>query len=121
MVQRRFLYYWFFSSLAFLVIGMVVFVFQRPGITKGRYDRITFGMTREEVEALVGPPNKIYGHIEVAPNIVRGAVEKWESGNGSAHFEFDKNDRLQFMSWHSIPDDRTVIQKLVDLITGKHQ
>lgn len=42
----------------------------RPGVTKANFDRIEYGMTREEVETLFGGPTwscRIRGQFDVAP------------------------------------------------------
>jgi hypothetical protein len=80
----------------------------RPGVTKENFDRIEIGMTRADVEAILGEPN-------IWPPV-------WESDLGDeAQIEFDHQFRVKEKHWDEWPDDRTVYEKLLDQLPWRER
>jgi hypothetical protein len=69
----------------FVCIGLIgfqnVFVSQRPGVTKANFDRIKEGMTRAEVEGVLGKCEVWPTAITVGGGIL--SFEKWKGDDGA--------------------------------------
>jgi hypothetical protein len=104
-----------------LVLGVLALLPPRPGVTKENFDRIEEGMSRAKVEEVFGgPPKKFHAPIDKAVSYLMRDVEwqsaeEWESESGDAAFIlFDENGRVERSLWDGWPDDRTVLEKLLD-------
>jgi hypothetical protein len=86
----------------------------RPGVTKGNFDRIEIGMTRAEVEEILGPPTEDFPRGVLALGLgIDGPI--WENDRGDeAQIRFDENNRVKARDWDEWPDDRGVFEKLMD-------
>jgi hypothetical protein len=85
----------------------------RPGVTKENFDRIEIGMTRAEVEAILGPRAIAFP----------GAMVFFEDERADeAHIRFDDNlDRVKRKDWDEWPDDRGVFEKLMDQLPWRER
>ena len=98
-----------FGSLLF---GVLV-IYPWAGITKTNFDRIKEGMSRVEVEAILGRPT-LKGTAGVVPGIlVDGedimpvrlrAVEEWHRDDGSFAAITYENGRVRGTIWHGAED-----------------
>ena len=76
-----------------------------PGVTFANYNRIEVGMTREEVEAVLGKPNE---------RIDDSAIWKSEAGD-VVTIDFDANGDVDCYGWNfERGDERSVLQKMLD-------
>jgi hypothetical protein len=50
----------------------------RPGVTKENFDRIQIGMTRDEVEAILGPPTDFFTEWPAEPDEPISVVPKMD-------------------------------------------
>src|SRR5262245_1337053 len=77
-----------------------------PGVTYANYNRIEKGMTRADVERLLGEP-----HQMEATNCV------WFGNEMNDLFVvFDENDRVKAMGWNGRIDVRSPLQRWTDRI-----
>jgi hypothetical protein len=106
------------------IVGVVLVVLAllppTPGITKENFDRIEVGMTRAEVEAILGGPANgwapAWGNMRLENEWVDNA-----SGD-AATVNFDENNRVVGAKhWDGWPDDRTVWQKILDRLPWREK
>jgi len=93
----------------------------RPGVTKENFDRIEIGMTRAEVEAILGPPTEDFaGVVAFANNGFDGTI--WENDRADeAQIRFDENNSVKTKNWDEWPDDRGVFEKLMDQLPWRER
>ena len=91
-----------------LVLAVLALLPARPRATKANFDRTEIGMTRLEVEAILGPPGT-WG-------VLRPGRAAWDSAvnDDFAFIDFDENGKVKSKQWRELPDERTVWQKLLD-------
>jgi hypothetical protein len=91
-----------FVAFVGLLLGVLAVVPSMANVMDARYERIQLGMTRAEVEAIIGPLDRAI----------------WTSNGNivSATIEFNNKNRV--VRWYKISmrDDRTTLEKLVDLM-----
>src|SRR5262249_16416985 len=92
--------------------------------TYANYSRIENGMTREQVEALLGPPNSaadLYVGLRTE-RLLPADVEDpnpnwlfWRTEDGArVEVLFDENARADTAMWNAWPDERNSLEKLRD-------
>jgi hypothetical protein len=93
-------------GLAVVVTGAAFALWpSRNRITRENCDRVTAGMTRAEVYAILGPPSdNTSGPVRVAPESLAVCAqlnaqrdlpsEEWETDKGFAHATFDRQERV---------------------------
>jgi hypothetical protein len=79
---------------------------------------ISIGMTRADVAAIFG--GRANGRSCLFPGPDDDAWEDVNS-NDSASIVFDENDRVVAKHWFHMPDDRTVIEKLLDRLPWRER
>ena len=91
-----------------VTLGVLAMLPPRPGVTKENFDRIEVGMTRAEVEVILGGP--------AGPAFRRRSRDEWDSNENddSVAIRFDNNDRVLEKHWLGMPDERTAFDKLLD-------
>jgi hypothetical protein len=101
-------------------IGVFVLARPTPGITYSNFSRLEQGMTRRQVEALLGQSNAkthgLEGNIAF-PFAVLPATgwTNWQNEAGdSVSIHFDADDCVNLTTWNSWSDDRTRWEKLRD-------
>ncbi len=83
----------------------------RPGVTKENFDRIEIGMTRVEVDAILGPTDASWLGSPI-----------WENNFGDeAYIRFSKDDCVKAKAWDEWPDDRSVFEKLMDQLPWREK
>jgi outer membrane protein assembly factor BamE (lipoprotein component of BamABCDE complex) len=91
-----------FLTASVLVFAIPALVPPTPGITYANYSRIEKGMSRAEVEALLGKPKEKSSII-------------WENADDDlVTVVFDRNGKVESAAWNHWPDDRNALQKLMD-------
>lgn len=113
MIKRRWLWLGLLvAAIAGVVLTVLALLPPRPGITKENFDRIEEGMTRPEVEAILGGPANVD---------LMWFPDEWENrATGDlAIIRFDQESRVSSKQWDGWPDDRTVWQNLLDHIPGR--
>jgi hypothetical protein len=116
---------WLLIGLLLACIGGVVLVVVAllpppPGITKENFDRIEVGMTRAEIEAILGGP----ANGRDPRNGLRIGLNAWEddSSGDLATIDFDEKDRVTSKHWwFELPDDRTLWEKLIDRLPWREK
>ena len=82
----------------------------RPGVTKANFNRIECGMTRAEVEAILGRAANMRSEEEPF-GVQNGAADIWRNPDGSgAEIEFGDSDTVVNKDWGDSPN--TIIEKL---------
>ena len=100
-------------GLAFLIPALRPW---RPGVTKENFDRIEIGMTRAEVEAILGPPTDMLSPFAGDDEPI------WESDRADeAQIRFDENNRVKSKDWDEWPDSRGVFEKLMDQLPWRER
>jgi hypothetical protein len=104
---------------AMLAISIPAFLPPTPGVTYGNFSRIDAGMTRAEVEALLGPPTAagLKGDFVAADGGERPVDWcYWRGRNSDKQCQvfFDKNGRVLQANWNGLRDDRNALEKLRD-------
>lgn len=107
-----------FGLLLACTIGVALVVLPMlpsgPGVTKENFDCIEDGMTRAEVEAILGGPANANANNRFWPE---RPWDEWENDLGdSVTICFDAEDRVKSRTWEVGSDDRTIWQKLLDRI-----
>jgi outer membrane protein assembly factor BamE (lipoprotein component of BamABCDE complex) len=87
-----------------LAIGIPAFMPLTPGVTYANYSRLEKGMTRDEVETVLGKPTQIVCKTRSA----------WKHASDSIWVDFDKDGRVRASAWNDRRDTRTSLQKLRD-------
>jgi hypothetical protein len=83
----------------------------RPGVTKENFDRIELGMTRTEVEAIFGNGSDKSFISDMQEN------QMWHTGrDDTALIRFSLNGRVTEKSWDITSDDRSLLQKIRELL-----
>jgi hypothetical protein len=83
----------------------------RASLTKENFDRIEIGMSRAEVEAILGPPAAAWLGAPI-----------WESDLADeAIIRFDKENRVKAKHWDEWPDDRTLLEKVMDQLPWRER
>jgi len=111
-----------FALAAVLAIAIPALVPPTPGVTYANYSRIEAGMTRAQVEALLGKPNSnerfvFFGFGGVLRTIDTNDASwvHWQSKAGDQlSIDFDTNDCVRATTWNGWEDDRTDLEKLRD-------
>ena len=118
------------GALFALAVGMAIVVPAlwppTPGVTYANYSRLEMGMTREQVEALLGVPSLTSGvggqWLQVRPPEERDKQPSWyywrPEDRGDVLIQFDKNDRVNLATWNGWPEDRNGLEKLRDRLPG---
>jgi hypothetical protein len=117
------------AVLALTVAGTVAFLWPRPRVTKESYERIKLGMTRREVEAVVGgPPGDYTGgptlpadpegalaegvfqsdvtHVHLAEGVLQGDVSfhpstgRWDGDGAAVVVQFSTAGRVTSKFYH---------------------
>ena len=85
-----------------------------PSNPDENFDRIEIGMTRAEVEAILGPPTDELprGKFFLPPgSIIIDGDPIWESdGADLAQVRFDDCNRVKTKDWDEWPDDRGALR-----------
>lgn len=115
--------WWLLTALLLVLaigvaIGILVFIPPTPGVTYANYSRIEEGMSRDEVNALLGAPRR----QGVAGGVFRGdsdgkpglASSRWDSGDNAVVVEFDEDGRVVAAAWNFVVDERSSWEKLRD-------
>jgi hypothetical protein len=104
-----------------LAIGIPAFMPTTPGVTYANYSRIEEGMTREQVEGLLGEPNapKMLGMYTtgVGPRDPHAPATSlyWRTDDGDeVEAGFDHDGHVVLAAWNTLQDDRTAFEKLRD-------
>jgi len=97
-------------GLAFLIPALRPW---RPGVTKENFDRIEIGMTYDEVEAILGPRAIAFPGLDMVWFDDHAADE--------AYIRFDENNCVKRKDWDEWPDDRGVLEKLVDQLPWRER
>ena len=94
-----------------LVLLIPLFLPPTPAVTYANYSRIEKGMTREQVEQLLGKPMQDRGFMQWQP----GASLYWRTENGD-HVEvgFDADGHVECATWNAEIESRTFLEKLRD-------
>ena len=83
------------------VVGVVLVVLAllpRPGVTKANFDRVQKGMSKPEVQAILG--KRRFG-VDCVPDRVIRVGEEWYADDGAeAHIEFERRDGDE-MTWRA--------------------
>jgi len=83
----------------------------RPGVTKENFDRIEIGMTRTEVEAILGSPGRAEG---------KRMIWSDEQTHAGVLIRIDEEQRVQRKTWYG-DDDRSVLTKLLDHLPWRNK
>jgi hypothetical protein len=87
-------------AIALCVFAMLPAQPAQPGVTKANFDRIKVGMTRTEVEAILGVPNSLHS-VDAA--VIEGIEIKWFNATwekGPAHVGVGlRNDIVTETRW----------------------
>jgi hypothetical protein len=104
--------------LAGAAFALVVFWPPTPGVTYANYSRIETGMSREQVNALLGPPRRqgkgagmFVNPEDAEPGI---AWARWNRGEDEVIVQYDEDDRVIACAWNFIMDQRNGWEKLRD-------
>ena len=111
---------WWFSIAALfalavaLVIAIPMLLPPTPGVTYANYSRLEKGMTRRQVEDLLGKPNG-----QALPWIAfegsgRDENSHWHHEDDTLSIRFDENDCVVDTMWNGQSDDRNGLEKLRD-------
>ena len=93
-----------------LAIGIPALLPPPPGATYANYSRIEKGMTRGEVEALLGEPR-------VNERIDEHAQITWRNEDGDRiNVDFDKNGLVMGSAWNGREENRTSLERLRDRV-----
>jgi outer membrane protein assembly factor BamE (lipoprotein component of BamABCDE complex) len=123
MLKNRFLLIVLLLVMTACVVVVVLAYVLAPqaGVTKENFDRIEIGMTRAEVQ-------KILGHKTAGYYISRFHADlhnTWEDeySDDRARLEFDANDCVTEMHWlpGELPDERTAWEKLLDRLPWRER
>ena len=99
------------ALVGFVVIAFVVWaVLSGPGVSEANYSRIKEGMSREEVEAILGDPSA--GRAEWRKIIIwprpelplDGTETRWRESDRIIIIQFDKNEIVIHKSMHGEPE-----------------
>jgi hypothetical protein len=106
------------AALVGVTLGVLALLPARPGVTRENFDRIEIGMTRAEVEAILGPPTDFFtGWPFPEPN-----EPIWENDRADeGQIQFDEDSRVKAKDWHEMPDDRGVFERLMDLLPWRER
>jgi hypothetical protein len=93
-----------------------------PGVTYANFSRIEPGMTRSEVQAILGPPSMavLRGDLAIDLRILEDGKQipdsyYWQCEIGEqVQIHFDKNDRVTTMHWNGSLESRNAWEKLRD-------
>src|SRR5262245_44593934 len=97
--------------VAVAAIGILLIIPPTPEVTYANYSRIEIGMTRGQVEALLGEPDRDFHDAR------RQGLLKWETPAGDiVTIDFDDADRVFLASWNYATDTRTSLEKLRDRV-----
>src|SRR5260370_20047910 len=91
-----------------VVIGVLALLPARQGVTKANFDRIEIGMTRPDVEAILGPPSDL--------GLMRRGLLEFDSDvtDDFAQVMFDENNLVRTKEWVGFPDERSWWQQLLE-------
>lgn len=103
---------------AVVAIGISAFMPPTPGVTYANYSRLAKGMTREQVDALLGKPNPEFLFIMPAPEHNPGNKHvAWGDPEGDIiTASFDALGTLEGAFWNGNADERSGVRKLMDRI-----
>jgi hypothetical protein len=102
-----------------LTLGVLALLPPRPGVTEANVERIEDGMTREEVEALLGGPGEF---SYPRPSKALAPAKKYRDGvlwchprsNATVIVNFDDRERVVGKTW--VPaSPQTFVEKLYSL------
>jgi hypothetical protein len=96
----------------------------RPGVTQANFDRIEDGMTREEVERILGGPGRLVaknGEIMGGPGaafVMNGNLFLWDNPRNDTivSVSFDDANRVIGKDWKDWGPPETFLQKLQRLL-----
>jgi len=94
------------AAIAIAIVGTFVLILmllpQPPGVTKGNFDRLALGMSRDEVETLFGKAcddsHIVEKKTETKVIVVRCHLA-WNSDDGQALIHFDQNGQIEKKLW----------------------
>jgi hypothetical protein len=96
---------WLYSSLLLLAIfpaGACIFWKGQDRITRGNYDRIECGMTRDRVEAILGPPGDFATGPTTNAQIGRPSIGViLARGQGTSISEWTGDSAIIVVAWQS--------------------
>ena len=96
----------FFAFAVALAIAIPILLPPTPGITYANYSRIEHGMTREQVQLLLGEPmfirDETHWFWTRDGNIVRIMIR------------FDERGLVTTITWNGVDDERTAFDKVRD-------
>jgi hypothetical protein len=107
-----------------LTLAVLALLPPRPGVTKANFDRIEDGMTRQEVERILGGPGSLLaenGKIIGSPGkrfAINGDLFLWGHplNNTNVFVSFDDGDRVIGKDWKDWGPPETFLQKLQRLL-----
>ena len=100
-----------------LAIGIPAFLPPTPGVTYANYSRVEKGMTRAEVEALLGKPDKVEALLGKPDMVAAPTRWSWDSADADhLWINFDENGRVEHSAWNATPEDRTALDRLRDRV-----
>jgi SmpA / OmlA family len=98
-----------------LAIAIPVLLPPTPGVTYANYSRIEKGMTREQVEAVLGKPNAQHPFEVELEKISLKEELQWSSAeDDDVQVFFDRNNLVRGSLWNGQSDERNGVQKLMD-------
>jgi SmpA / OmlA family len=114
---------WFAIVVVFVLavasaIGIPALWPPTPGVTYSNFSQLQTGMTREQVEALLGTPNTERSREDWPPIgfpvLNETGWTTWQDGDDFASVHFDQENRVTRMTWNGWADERTAWEKLRD-------
>ena len=89
-----------------------------PGVTKANFDRIDLGMTRTDVDAILGRPSDVFTATNCGLRLLQDCtVCEWSACDEGATLDFDEHGCLFHKRWHAPRQPReTLFTKIVQWI-----
>lgn len=114
MTKKRWIAATALAAFCFLVLGVLALLPARTRFSEANFRRTEIGMSYKEVEAILGKPSDVL----VGANV---RICSWGSPEFGAAITFDEDNRVTCNISRPRKDDRTCVEKLLDLLPWRER